>query len=196
MSRVCVNMPPSSPSRNFRYAPPEGESRALFQVLRSAEEEGAVSTQNRQGAVVPVSEETDPKVVVNGKVLRSIRLANRVNKPGWPDEATPAARTACLDYTGRAPAQRTESGGDRRRGGMVIDRRRPRSTNWPLQPGERPAPPTPDIVHHCTDPGAPLPGPWQSTVTLGRAASPPGLSTTAVERCPLFARSGGLEAGR
>lgn len=36
---------------------------------------------------MPVSEETDPELVVNGEAPRSIWPANRVNKPGWPDEA-------------------------------------------------------------------------------------------------------------
>lgn len=48
---------------------------------------------------MPVSEETDPKVVVNGEGSRSIWPTNRENPPGWPDEATRPAKTARLDDT-------------------------------------------------------------------------------------------------
>ncbi|MFE9445678.1 MbtH family NRPS accessory protein [Streptomyces sp. NPDC006602] len=48
---------------------------------------------------MPVSEEADPKVVVNGEGSRSIWPANRASPAGWPDEATRPARIAPLDDT-------------------------------------------------------------------------------------------------
>ncbi|MEV6782169.1 MbtH family NRPS accessory protein [Streptomyces sp. NPDC051098] len=62
------------------------------------------------GVVVPVSEEADPKVVVNGEGSRSIWPAHRENPPGWPGEATRSARTARLDDTdGLLPKERSRA---------------------------------------------------------------------------------------